>query len=54
MDLACVDKQAKDNNGVKYLPVRQYLFDRTVDAKRMKKKVSKETVCAFLTRITKK
>ena len=38
MDLAYVDKFAKDNNGVKYLLVRQDLFDRTVDAKGMKKK----------------
>ena len=31
-DLACVGKLAKDNNGVKFLLVRQNLFDRTVDA----------------------
>ena len=54
LDLAYVDKLAKDNNGVKYLLVRQDLFDRTVDAKRMKTKGSKETVRAFLTMITKK
>ena len=54
MDLAYVDKLAKDNDGVKYLPVRQDLFDRTVDAKEMKTKDSKETVRAFLTMITKK
>ena len=54
MDLAYVDKLAKDNNGVKYLLVRQDLFDRTVDAKRMKTKDSKENVPAFLTMITKK
>ena len=54
MDLAYVDKLAKDNNGVKYLLVRQDLFDRTVDAKRMKTKDSKETVRAFLTMIAKK
>ena len=54
MDLAYVDKQAKDNNGVKYPLVRQGLFDRTVDAKGMKTKDSKETVLAFLTMITKK
>ena len=54
MDLAYVDKLAKDNNGVKYLLVRQDLFDRTVDAKGMKTKDSKETVHAFLTMITKK
>ena len=53
MDLAYVDKLAKDNNGVKYLLVRQDLFDRTVDAKGMKTKDSKETVRAFLTMITK-
>ena len=54
MDLAYVDKLAKDNNGVKYLLVRQDLFDRTVDAKAMKTKNSKETIRAFLTMITKK
>ena len=53
MDLAYVDKLAKYNNGVKYLLVRQDLFDRTVDAKGMKTKDSKETVRAFLTMITK-
>ena len=54
MDLAYVDTRAKDNNGVKYLLVRQDLFDRTVDAKGMKSKDSKETVHAFLSMITKK
>ena len=53
-DLAYVDKLAKNNNGVKYLLVRQDLFDRTVDAKRMKTKDSKETVRAFRTMLTKK
>ena len=54
-DLAFVDKLANDNNGVKYLPVRQDLFDITVDAKGMKTKVSQETVKnAFLSMITKK
>ena len=53
MDLAYVDKLAKDSNGVKYLLVRQDLFDRTVDAKGMKSKDSKETVQAFLSMITK-
>ena len=38
MDLVYVDKVAKENNGVKYLLVRQDLFDRTVDAKGMKTK----------------
>ena len=36
MDLAYVDKLAKKNNGVKFLLVRQELFDRTVKAKGMK------------------
>ena len=54
MDLAYVYKLAKDNNGVRYHPVRQDLFDRTVDAKGLKPKDSKETVCAFLSMITKK
>ena len=54
MDLAYVDKLAKDNNGVKYLLVHQDLFDRTVDAKRMKEKLFKETVRAFLSMTTKK
>ena len=36
MDLAYVDKLAKDSNGVKYLLVRQDLVDRTLDAKGMK------------------
>ena len=54
LDLAYVDKLAKDNNGVKYHLVRQNLFDRTVDTKGMKTKDSKDTVCALLTMITKK
>ena len=54
MDLANVDKLAKDNNGVKYLLVRQDLFNRTVDAKGMKTKDSKETVKTFSKKITKK
>ena len=33
MDLAYVDKLAKENNGVKYSLVRQDLFERTVNAK---------------------
>ena len=54
MDLAFVDNLAKDNNGVKYLLVRQDMFDRTVDAKGMKTKDSKETVKIFSKMITKK
>ena len=47
MDLAYVDKLANDNNGVKYLLVRQDMFDRTVDAKGIKTSDSKESVRAF-------
>ena len=54
MDLAYVDKLAKENNGVKYLLVRQDLFDRTVNAKGMKTKDSQETVQAFSSMITKR
>ena len=54
MDLAYVDKLANDKNGVMYLLVRQVLFDRTVDAKGMETKDSKETVETFSKMITKK
>ena len=54
MDLAYVDKLAKDNNGVKSLLVRQDLFDRTTDAKGKKTKDSKETLHGFLNEIRKK
>ena len=54
MNLASVDKLAKDNNGVKYLPVRQNLFDRIVDAEGKKTKTSKETVRAFCLSIQKR
>ena len=54
MYLAYVDKLAKDKNGVKYLLVHQDLFDRTVDAKVMTTKDSKETVKTFSQKITKK
>ena len=53
MDLAYVDKLAKENNGLKYLLFRQDLFDRTVTAKGMKTKDSQETVKAFSSMITK-
>ena len=39
MDLAKVDKLAKDDNGEIYLPVRQDMFDRTADAKEWKQKI---------------
>ena len=54
MHLACDYKLANDNNGVNYLLVRKDLSDRTVRAKGMKTKDSKETVCAFLTMNPKK
>ena len=54
MDLAYVDKLAKDINGVKYLLIRQDVCDRTVDAKGVKTKDSKDTVRGFLTMIPKK
>ena len=54
MDLAYAAKLAKDNNGVKYLLVRQDMFDRTLDAKGMKTKDSKETVKTFSEMITKR
>ena len=54
MDLAYVDELAKDKNGVKYLLVRQDLFGRTVDAKGLKIKDSKETVKTISKIITKK
>ena len=54
MDLAYVVKLAKNNNGLKYLLVRQDLFDRTVNARGMKTKDSQETVKAFSFMITKR
>ena len=54
MDHAYVDKLAKENNGVKFLLVRQDLFDRTVKAKGMKTKDSQEIVKAFSSMITKR
>ena len=54
MDLAYVDKLAKEKNGVKFLLVRQDLFDRTVNTREMKTKDSQETVKAFSSMITKK
>ena len=54
MDLAHPDKLANDKNDMKYLLVCQDLFGRTVDAKRMRTKDSKETLRSFFTMITKK
>ena len=53
MDLAYVDKLAEENNGVKFLLVRQDLFDRIVNAKGMKTKDSQEIVRLFSSMITK-
>ena len=53
-DLAYVDKLAKGNNDVKYLLVRQDLFDRTVNAKGMKTKDPQETVKPFSSMVTKR
>ena len=53
IDLAYVDKLAKDYNRVKYVLVHQHLFDRIVDAKKIKPKGSTETVRAILAVITK-
>ena len=54
MDLAYVDKLAKQNNGVKYLLVCPVLFDRTGNANGMKTKDSQETVKAFSSMITRR
>ena len=54
MDFAFVDKLAKENNGVKFLLVRQDLFDRSVNAKGRKTKDSQETVKDFSSMITKR
>ena len=48
MDLAYVDKLAKENNGVKYLLVRQDLFDRTVNAKGMKTRFPRNCESFFI------
>ena len=53
-DLPYVDNLARKNNVVKYLLVRQGLFDRTVNAKGMKTKDSQETVKVFSSMITKR
>ena len=53
MDLANVDKLAKENNVLNYLLIRQDLFHRSVNAKGMKTKDSQETVKASSSMITK-
>ena len=53
MDLAYVDKLAKEINVVKYLLVRQDFIDKTVISEGMRTKDSRETVKAFSSMITK-
>ena len=53
-DLDYDDNLAKEKNGVKYLLVRQDLFDRNVNAKGMKREDSQETVKAFSSMNTKR
>ena len=53
-NLAYVDRLAENNTGVKYLLVRQNLFDRTLDAKGIRTKDSKEIVQTFSKLINKK
>ena len=48
MNLAYVHKLANNNNGIKYLLVRQDVFDTTVDAKRLKtKRFQRNGSCIF-------
>ena len=54
MDLAYVDKLAKDNRGIKYLLVRQDVFDKTIDVRGLKTKNSKEVLRDFTQMITKR
>ena len=54
MDLAYVDKLAKDNRGIKYLLVRQDVFDKTIDVRGLKTKDTKEALRAFTQMITKR
>ena len=54
MDLAYVDKLAKDNRGIKYLLVRQDVFDKTIDVRGFKTMDSKEAPRAFAQMITKR
>ena len=47
IDVEYVEKLAKVNNGLKYLPVRQDLFDRTVDSKGIEKKTPQKRFVRF-------
>ena len=53
LDFAYVDKLAELNTGVEYVLFRQGLFVRTLEAKGMKSKYSKETVRAFFIKLKK-
>ena len=54
MDLAYVDKLAKNNRGIKYLLVRQDVFDKTIDVRGLKTKDAKEALRVFAQMITKR
>ena len=54
MDLAYVGKLAKDNKGIKYLLVRQDVFDKTIDVRGLNTKDSDEARRAFVQMITKR
>ena len=54
MDLAYVDKLTKDNDGVKFLLLRQDLLIRTVDAKENKTKTQKKQSRKFQKRLPKR
>ena len=47
VDLAYVDKLAEDNTGVKYLLIRQDLFDWTMYAKGNEQRVSEKSFMHF-------
>ena len=47
MDLANVDKLAKDNRGIKHLILRKDLFEKTMDVRGLKTKDSNEAVSPF-------
>ena len=47
MKPAFVDKLTRESNGVENLLVRQHMFDRKMDARRLKTKDSNETLKTF-------
>ena len=54
MDLAYVDKLAKNNRGIKHLLVRQDVFDKTIDVRGLKTKDANEALTVFAQMITKR